>query len=141
MEWIILLYKCHGNKLMDLWHTFMSALETKKFSLNSNWTSLNIYGNCKVSRRNFFFLICWEAWVIGTWVCELLIWVFIVIWYELCMRVIYGLHCSSYNMCSILYGFFDKVSPLHCLYCSKIASWQLWNCFNKKNNCIYIIWG
>ena len=35
---------------------FMDALETEKFILNSSWTSLNIYDNCKGSHRNFFFL-------------------------------------------------------------------------------------
>jgi len=57
MKWIILLYKCHVNKLMDLRHTFkiMNVLKTEIFILNSSQTSLNIYGNCKASRRNFFF--------------------------------------------------------------------------------------
>ena len=33
-----LLYKCHMNKLMDLWHTFkvMNALEIGKFIYNFN---------------------------------------------------------------------------------------------------------
>ena len=34
----------------------LDTLETEKFILNSNWTSLNIYGNCKASRMNFLFI-------------------------------------------------------------------------------------
>ncbi|XP_050257552.1 uncharacterized protein LOC126702767 [Quercus robur] len=42
---------------LDFCHTLRGtdALETEKFIFNSSRTLLNIYGNCKASRRNFLF--------------------------------------------------------------------------------------
>ena len=31
MEWIILLYKCHMNKVMDLWHTFFGLPRSNNY--------------------------------------------------------------------------------------------------------------
>ena len=60
---------------------FMDALETEKFILNSSWTSLNIYGNFKASRRNFLFYMLRS--MSHRNLCECVS--FIVIWFELCM--------------------------------------------------------
>ena len=40
-----------SNALMDM-YAKCGSIKTKKFILNSSRTSLNIYGNCKVSHRN-----------------------------------------------------------------------------------------
>ena len=40
-------------------------------------------------------------------------------------------------ICVPFYMFFDKVSPLHSLHCSKIASWWLRNYISKKKLYIY----
>ena len=79
----ILLCKCYVNKVMNLYHTLrgMDALDTEKFIFNSSWTSLNIYGNCKASRRNFLF--CMLRSMSHRNLCECVS--FIVIWFELCM--------------------------------------------------------
>lgn len=73
----------HVLWVMDLWHTLrvMDPLETEKFILNSGWTSLNIYGNCKASCRNFLFYMLRS--MSHRNLCECVS--FIVIWFELCM--------------------------------------------------------
>ena len=45
------------EQVMNFCHTLrgMDALEIEKFIFNSSRILLNIYGNCKASRRNFFF--------------------------------------------------------------------------------------
>ena len=67
----------------EFYHTLrgMDALETEKFIFNSSRTSLNIYGNCKVSRRNFLF--CMLRSMSHRNLCKCV--GFIVIWFELCM--------------------------------------------------------
>ena len=57
------------------------ALKTEKFIFNSSWTLLNIYGNCKASRRNYLF--CMLRSMSHRNLCKCVS--FIVIWFESCM--------------------------------------------------------
>ena len=55
------------------------TLEIEKFIFNSSRTLLNIYGNCKASRRNFFFYMLRSMSHRNLGKCVS----FIVIWFEL----------------------------------------------------------
>ena len=81
MEWIILICKCYVNKVMNSCDTLrgMGALEIEKFIFNSSPTLFNIYGNCKVSRRNFLFYMLRSMSHRNLCKCVS----FIVVWFEL----------------------------------------------------------